>query len=586
MTRLLSMSGGSTSGTAKGNPKDSKGCVMPITVLSGFLGAGKTTFLQHAVTNADGKRYGLVVNDMATVNVDSKLIKKQTSGSDIFDGIDTMELQNGCVCCTLAEDMMASVSRLVQMADNKQEPYDHIIVECSGIAEPRNIRDLFQEAEDYGLPLLSKIKLDTLVTIVDAAVFHEYFGSDSDIATNPALAFRDTDDSPDKQIVESRKVTELLLEQVECADIVLINKVDLLEDPDVQVPLIQKVISSMNPTAEVRTCERGAVMPQEVLGKAGAAGAADWGILDEHRKLVTAVKTASCSDPDCYDPSHAHDHSHNHSHSSSSSASSSCTDSECTDSTHNHDHAHNNVHSSSSMDPTCADSSHPHDHCHDHGKRDTADCSDPTCTDSTHNHDHSHSHSHSHDNEEMTTARERFGITSFVYSRRRPFHPGRMSVFLQGLGKLSVSGMEDVMDTNIIQKAAPGIMSAAKSLLRSKGFVWIATSRTAAYFMSHAGQYLEMVVLGRWWADIPQNEWPAGAEEEIKIDFDPNLPSHGDRRQELVFIGQFASEKERQSLEEVLDSCLLTDEEFAEYERVAPEGDEALRNLFFAQDKI
>jgi G3E family GTPase len=115
---------------------------MPITVLSGFLGAGKTTFLQNALENSEGLRFGLVVNDMATVNIDAKQIKKQSFGRD---GIDTMELANGCVCCTLAEDLIASVSKLVSLADVKGQPYDHIIVECSGIAEPRRIRELFQQ---------------------------------------------------------------------------------------------------------------------------------------------------------------------------------------------------------------------------------------------------------------------------------------------------------------------------------------------------------------------------------------------------------------------------------------------------------
>jgi len=136
--------------------------VMPITVLSGFLGAGKTSFLQHTLSGREGKTFGLVVNDMATINVDAKQIRRQSLSSE--DGIDTMELQDGCVCCTLAEDLIASVSKLVSLSDLKNTRYDHIVVECSGIAEPRKIRDLFQQAEDYGFELLKKIRLDTLIT--------------------------------------------------------------------------------------------------------------------------------------------------------------------------------------------------------------------------------------------------------------------------------------------------------------------------------------------------------------------------------------------------------------------------------------
>jgi len=124
-----------------------------------------------------------------------------------------MELENGCVCCTLAEDLLASVSRLVTISQNKGRNYDHILVECSGIAEPRKIRDLFQEAEDYNSPLLERIKLDTLVTVVDASVFLELFGTDTDLATNINLAFKENDPTKATMLADGmgdRKITELL----------------------------------------------------------------------------------------------------------------------------------------------------------------------------------------------------------------------------------------------------------------------------------------------------------------------------------------------------------------------------------------
>jgi G3E family GTPase len=196
----------------------------------------------------------------------------------------------------------------------------------------------------------------------------------------------------------------------------------------------------------------------------------------------------------CTDPTHDHSHdaatctdpTHDHSHDAAT----------CTDPTH--DHSHDAA--------TCTDPTHDHSH-------DAATCTDPT---------HDHSHGATSHSPATTTAEERFGITSFVYKRRLPFHPGRFSMFLQGLGKLSVKGISEI--TGGDKTASTGdneaLLVAKKSLLRSKGFVWMGTSKTAAYFISHAGQYLELMVLGRWWADINKAEWPKGSEDEITVDFD------------------------------------------------------------------
>jgi G3E family GTPase len=592
--RLLLTASASTSSTttSSSNVADGKLKLMPVTVLSGFLGAGKTSFLQHVIGTSDEskRKYGLVVNDMATVNVDSKLIKAQ-SGS--FDGIDTMELQNGCVCCTLAEDLMASVSRLVSLSEAKGVGYDHIVVECSGIAEPRKIRELFQEAEDLGSSLTARIKLDTLITLVDATVFLDLYGSaDADLDSYSQLAVAEDDVEGQAALANEgsgqRRVTELLLEQVECADVVLINKCDLLKRPGDEA-LVRKIIASINPTARVLTSVRGVLQGADaaigdnagqgapsLLGSAGGEGAASWGVLDEHRRVVAAVNQANCDGgATCKDPTHDHDHSHSHSHSHE----------------HEHEHEHKGgAEAAACSNPTCNDPTHDHSHSHSHdhvGGQEACD-GGATCNDPTHNHDHSHSHDHS----QATTALDRFGITSFVYQRRRPFHPARFSLFLQSLGKLSVDGIAELSEQpqsppSKQEEAAAGpettpLAAARRALLRSKGFVWMGTSSAAAYFMSHAGQYLELVVLGRWWADIPKSEWPAGSESEITVDFSGQ---YGDRRQELVFIGQFAGVggKSQQALEEVLDTCLLTDEEMAQYEATvnSKKGDEALRRLFF-----
>ena len=211
----------------------------PITILSGFLGAGKTTYLNHLLNNREGLRFGLVVNDMANVNIDAKQVRAQTV---MKDGIETMELQNGCVCCSLSDDLIASISRLVDVSQEKRERYDHIVVECSGIAEPRRLTCFFQQAEEMKIGLTRQIKLDTLITLVDASAFFKLFGTTQEIIKNPELAYGpgEVPASAEGDSNAMRTVTELLLEQVECADIVVINKCDLLKDPS-HIELVKKV---------------------------------------------------------------------------------------------------------------------------------------------------------------------------------------------------------------------------------------------------------------------------------------------------------------------------------------------------------
>ena len=345
--------------------------------------------------------------------------------------------------------------------------------------------------------------------------------------------------------------------------------------------LVRKVIEKVNPKAAIHTCINGQVAsPGSLLGSAKGLGAADWGILllycyslyhafnihkclsyvkgilDEHKQMLEAARKEAeeakkghdhdhshnhAAATECNDPTHDHDHSHSH------AAATACAP-ECNDPTHDHDHSHSHAAAATACAPECNDPTHDHDHSHSHAAATAcaSECNDPThdhdhshshaaaatacapeCNDPTHNHDHSHSHS-SHDS---TTAEQRFGITSFVYQRRKPFHPVRFSLFLNGIGKLSIKGINDIRADNSL---TPDSAATKKHpLLRSKGFVWMATSSNAAYFMSHAGQYLELSVLGRWWADIPRKDWPVGGESEIMVDF---AGTHGDRRQELVCI--------------------------------------------------
>lgn len=146
---------------------------IPITVISGFLGSGKTTLLQQMLENKKGIKIAVIVNDVASVNIDSKLV----SGSNSADGM--VQLQNGCACCSLADELLGSVSELVTLSDirNESDAFDHIVVELSGVADPKGVRAQFQEAIFYDMPIMERVRLDTMLTVVDCSTFLRHLKS-------------------------------------------------------------------------------------------------------------------------------------------------------------------------------------------------------------------------------------------------------------------------------------------------------------------------------------------------------------------------------------------------------------------------
>ncbi len=425
-----------------------------------LLGTGKTTFLEKVLKNKAGIKFGVLVNDVASVNIDSKIIQRSTIGDS---EIDTLELQNGCVCCSLADDMLVSIRQFADLASKKGTRYDHIILECSGIAEPRRIRDLFREMSSMPDSGLSTVSLDTLVTVIDAKVFSDLFGSDDAIKSHKSLAVIDGADANEAAENEMgmRSVTELLVEQVECADVVIINKADLLESDALKLASVRQVIESINPTARVETCSHGLVPnPMTIIGSAGGKGMATISIVDEHKKAVSVADT-SCG----------HGHSHDHHNDSEHKCTELCKDG-------HHDHSHDG-----------------HEHSHDHHNDSEHKCTE-LCKDGHHDHSHDgHEHSHDHGSTK-TTASERFGISSFVYRRRRPFHPERFYRFLEAFGSIGIKGIKDINPSNHLSVALDKNGHLQDTLLRSKGFVWMSTSASLGYYMSQAGQFLELNVLG------------------------------------------------------------------------------------------
>ncbi|KAJ8611368.1 hypothetical protein CTAYLR_006478 [Chrysophaeum taylorii] len=219
---------------------------LPVTVLSGFLGAGKTTLMQHVLAAQEGLRVAVIVNDMASVNVDGALLR----AADVVQKEEHMiELTNGCVCCTLREDLLTTLRELA----NRRE-FDCVLVESSGISEPLPVAETFTFEDGDGVSLSKVCDLDTMVTVVDASTFG------TELASLDKLADREW--HADEKDVE-RTVAHLLVDQVEFANVLILNKCDLLPPDDLDD--LERLLKSMNPTASVVRAVRSHVPPDVVL---------------------------------------------------------------------------------------------------------------------------------------------------------------------------------------------------------------------------------------------------------------------------------------------------------------------------------
>lgn len=220
--------------------------LLPVTVLSGFLGAGKTTVLSHILNNRQNKRVAVIVNDMSDINIDAAMVKSEVSLSHKEEKL--VEMSNGCICCTLREDLLLEVNKLA-----KDEKFDYLVIESTGISEPLPVAETFTFEDEEGVSLSDVATLDTMVTVVDAVNFLKDY--------DEAKYLQESGESLGED--DERSVADLLADQVEFADVLLISKTDLVQTSEVE--RLTAILKSLNTHARVIPIKQGQVPIDDVL---------------------------------------------------------------------------------------------------------------------------------------------------------------------------------------------------------------------------------------------------------------------------------------------------------------------------------